>query len=51
MSWYTDGEPFDEHEPEYCKHCTNSACEGWTKADCDRCIKMHEEWEDEDETD
>ena len=22
MSWYSDGEPFDEWEPEYCKRCT-----------------------------
>lgn len=22
MSWYSDGEPFDEFEPDYCKYCT-----------------------------
>lgn len=49
MSWYTDGEPFDEFEFSFCRGCTISE----SKAQCDACIKAHlgEEEEDEDETD
>ncbi len=39
MSWYSDGERFNEHEPEYCKRCTR---ENLTKGKCDRCFEEHE---------
>lgn len=35
MSWWSDGEPFDEHDPDYCVGCT---------LDCDHCPLM---WDDE----
>lgn len=46
MSWYTDGEPFDEYDMSFCKGCTISE----SKAQCDACIKAHlgEDEEDED---
>lgn len=27
MSWWTDGEPFDEYDPPYCKDCNLLSCE------------------------
>lgn len=52
MSWWSDGEKFDEHDPDYCIGCER----GFTKAFCDRCQtrRMLEEmernkWESEDE--
>lgn len=48
MSWYTDGEPFDEFEMSFCKGCTVSQ----SKAYCDACIRAHLEGdriEEEDE--
>ena len=48
MSWYSDGEPFNEYDPEYCERvrCTRST----GKEYCDRCIKrMKEQRESEDE--
>ena len=27
MSWWTDGEPFDEYDPPYCKGCESLNCE------------------------
>ena len=49
MSWYTDGEPFDEYEWSFCRGCTISE----SKAQCDACIKAHlgEDEEEDDETD
>lgn len=38
MSWYTDGAPFDEYEPESCKGCTIAI----SKKDCDRCMWLSE---------
>lgn len=38
MSWYSDGEPFDEHDPPWCKNCTK---ENPNKERCDRCCEMH----------
>lgn len=46
MSWYSDGEPFDEYDPPYCKNCKR---ENLTKAKCDKCVKMHEEEESEED--
>ena len=51
MSWYSDGEPFDEWEPDFCRWCTVplEAREKWL---CDDCIAAHdgrfEEEEDEE---
>lgn len=38
MSWYTDGESFDEQEPDFCKGCTIAE----SKEQCDACIRAHE---------
>lgn len=27
MSWWTDGEPFDEYDPPYCNGCNLLSCE------------------------
>lgn len=27
MSWWSDGEPFDEYDPPYCNGCTSLSCE------------------------
>lgn len=27
MSWWSDGEPFDEYDPPYCRDCNLSNCE------------------------
>ena len=27
MSWWSDGEPFDEYDPPYCKDCNLLSCE------------------------
>ena len=27
MSWWSDGEPFDEYDPPYCKRCNSLSCE------------------------
>ena len=46
MSWYSDGEPFDEYDPPFCEGCTR----GFTKEECDACVAMHlDAEEDEDE--
>ena len=44
MSWYSDGERFNEYESEYCiwkSKVTNGKC-GRSKAECDRCMKEYE---------
>lgn len=46
MSWWSDGERFDEYDPDYCAGCTR----GFTKEECDRCMKRHEQ-EESDEAD
>lgn len=43
MSWYSDGERFDEYDPPYCRNCKG----GNSKEECDRCQKQHEGKEDE----
>jgi len=42
MSWYSDGEPFNEYDPPYCENCTR----GYSKQECDWCKKMHLEFEE-----
>lgn len=43
MSWYSDREPFDEHDPDYCKNCDG----GDSYEECRKCMKRHEEAERE----
>ena len=38
MSWYSDGEPFNEFDPPWCERCTRSDL---TKEKCDRCCERH----------
>lgn len=45
MSWYSDNEPFNEWEQEYCKRCNK----GFSKAECDRCQRRHEGLDDDEE--
>lgn len=45
MSWYSDGERFDEYDPPYCKNCKR----GFTKKECDFCQELHEQEEEESE--
>lgn len=45
MSWYSDGEPFDEFEPSYCRYCTRSNI---SYDVCQRCRKEHDMEENED---
>lgn len=45
MSWYTDGEPFDEYDMSFCKGCTISE----SKAQCDACIRAHLGEDEEEE--
>ena len=48
MSWWSDGDRFDEWDPPYCERCTR----GFSKEECDRCVARHREaeWEEaEDE--
>lgn len=37
MSWYSDREPFDEHDPPYCKNCKG----GNSYRECKRCEEQH----------
>lgn len=44
MSWYSDGERFNEHDDPYCiwkSKATNGRC-GNSKAECDRCMEEYE---------
>lgn len=41
MSWYSDGEPFNEYDPPYCENCEG----GNSKAECDACAARHLEME------
>ena len=41
MSWWSDGEPFDEHDPEYCKYCKG----GTSYEECKKCEERHDEIE------
>ena len=44
MSYYSDGEPFDEYDYPWCENCKG----GNSKAECDRCYKMHTAVDDEE---
>lgn len=44
MSWWSDGEPFDEYDYPWCENCKG----GNSKAECDRCYKMHTAVDDEE---
>ena len=50
MSWYSDGDRFDEYDDLYCvwKSMANGGKCGKTKEECDRCMKAHREEEDAD---
>lgn len=37
MSWWSDGEPFDEYDDPWCENCEGTE----SKAQCDACYKMH----------
>lgn len=43
MSWYSDGERFDEYDPPWCKNCEG----GESKEQCDKCYERHMEEEEE----
>ena len=52
MSWYSDGEKFNEYDDPYCvwKSMANGGKCGNSKEECDRCLKLHyEEQEEEDD--
>jgi len=51
MSWYSDGEPFNEWDDPYCiwKSMANGGKCGNSKEECDRCMRMREEAEVEDD--
>ena len=37
MSWYSDGDPFDEYDPPWCRGCKG----GHSYAECKRCCEYH----------
>lgn len=39
MSWYSDGEPFDEWDYPWCEDCEG----GDSYEECEKCRKRHEE--------
>ena len=45
MSWYSDGDRFNEWDPSYCRYCERET----TKEQCDRCQRLHEEMEVEED--
>ena len=45
MSYWSDHEPFDEYDDPWCENCK---C-GNSKAECDRCHKMHTAVDEEEE--
>ena len=46
MSWYSDGERFNEYDPPYCERCRRTDV---SYEVCERCERMHDEAEEEDE--
>ena len=44
MSWYSDGEKFNEYDPPWCENCTR----GNSYEECKRCSEMHTERYSED---
>lgn len=49
MSWYSDGEKFNEHDDPYCvwKSMANKGKCGNSKAECDACMAAHRKEEEE----
>ena len=45
MSYYSDGEPFDEYDYPWCEYCKGTE----SKAQCDACYKAHTAIECEEE--
>lgn len=45
MSWYSDGEKFNEYDPPWCVNCTR----GNSYEECKRCSEMHTERYSEDD--
>ena len=37
MSWWSDGEPFDEYDPPWCENCDG----GDSYEECQRCCDSH----------
>lgn len=50
MSWYSDGEKFNEHDDPYCvwKSMANKGKCGNSKAECDACMAAHRKEEKSD---
>lgn len=44
MSWYSDGEYFDEYDPPYCERCNG----GTSYEECQACVRRHEEDAEDD---
>lgn len=44
MSWYSDGEDFDEYDPPKCERCKR----GFSAEECRACNRMDEEMEAEE---
>ena len=42
MSWYSDGEPFDEYDPPWCKNCPHGDEGGDSYEECEACCRRHE---------
>ena len=45
MSWWSDGEDFDEHDPEWCAFCIG----GTSYEECQECCKRHMNEEEPEE--
>lgn len=48
MSWYSDGERFDEYDPPCCENC-HGGIGGCSVEECAKCMKIHEEGKVKDE--
>ena len=46
MSWYSDGEPFDEYDPPFCENCGREAL---SAEECRICAAAHYEQDCRDE--
>ena len=42
MSWYSDGEKFDEYDPPWCERCPHGDCGGDSYEECEACCRRHE---------
>lgn len=45
MSWYSDGEPFDEHDLPWCDRCPHGDEGGDSYEECQACSRRHLEME------